>query len=93
MDPLQDAFMPLPWAREVVRKIKQRWQAEPAQRRKAVELQGMGLSEDAVHRTMSSNFRVAMYCKFGGVPWLTWYLCIGDIPATLVGIVNAYIEG
>ena len=30
---------------------------------------------------------------FGGVPWLTWYLCIGDIPATLVEIVNAYIEG
>ena len=59
-EPLQDAVMPLDEAREVVRKIKKRWQAEPAQRRKAVELQDIGLNEDAAHRTMSSNFPVAI---------------------------------
>ena len=33
-----------------------------------------------------------MYHTFGGIPWLTWYLAIGDAPADLAQMANDYLK-
>ncbi len=49
-------------------------------------------STQAVARTNLSNFRTACFERFGGLPWLAWYLAIGDIPPELVDYVNEFIS-
>ena len=49
------------------------------------------MGQTALARTMASNFRTAMFHIFGGLPWLTWYLAIGDVPEDLVQLANDYL--
>jgi hypothetical protein len=40
---------------------------------------------------MASCFRTAMYVRFGGVSWATWYVAIGHLPDDLFELANGYM--
>ena len=83
----------LPWHRvkEVVKRYKLRWEEDPAQQRKRVQLAQRCSTQEDVERTVASNFRTHCYEAFGGKPWLHWFIAIGDITAELVSLANDYL--
>ena len=39
---------------------------------------------------MLSCFRTALYERFGGLPWVQWFLAIGDLPDDLFNLATEY---
>jgi hypothetical protein len=81
----------LPWCRcqEVMRCLKQGWEQEPRNVALKAQLHERCSGPDAVQRTMTSRFRTAMFERFGGVSWATWYSAIGDLPEDVFKLANA----
>ena len=48
-------------------------------------------SNEDVQRTVASNWRTAMYERFGGLPWMIWFVATGDVDDALVDLVNEHI--
>jgi hypothetical protein len=79
-------------AQEVVKEYRSSvWMREPDQAVKEDALRQRCKSKEDVQRTMTSNFRTAMYERFGGTPWMIWYVATGDVDDALVELVNEHI--
>jgi hypothetical protein len=87
-----DGYLQLAEAQEVVKEYRSSvWSREPEQRAKEEALRRRCNSKEDVQRTVTSNFRTAMYERFGGLPWMIWYVATGDVDDALVDLVNAHI--
>jgi hypothetical protein len=64
---------------------------EPDQAEKERELRHRCKNKEDVQRTMTSNWRTAMYERFGGIPWMIWYVATGDVDDALIDLVNVHI--
>jgi hypothetical protein len=88
-----DGYLKLDAAQEVVKEYRTSvWSREPEQTAKEEELRRRCSSKEDVQRTVASNFRTAMYERFGGLPWMTWYVATGDVDDVLVDLVNEHIS-
>ena len=55
-----------------------------------MELKSRCATSNAYNRTVLSNFRTALYERFGGLPWVQWFLAIGDLPDDLFSLATEY---
>ncbi len=86
-----DDYLSMVQQKWVAKEYQEAWLREPENAAKLDELRQRCKTEDAIKRTIASNYRVACFQRFGGQPWLYWYIAIGDIPSDLVNLVNEHI--
>ena len=75
---------------QVIREYRVRWLGEADTGAKVAELQSRCKTTNAQTRTLHSNFRTALYERFGGLPWVQWFVAIGDLPEDLFSLAAEY---
>ena len=86
----QEDYLEFSRAQEVIREYRSHWMKEPETVQQAQALHVRCPTQSAVSRTMQSCFRTMLYERFGGLPWVQWYIAIGDLPDDLFRLATAY---
>ena len=69
-------------------RYKATWKDEQLQRLKIQSLVDRGLPGDQLARTITIDFNVALYERFGGRPWSKIFVATGEVTNELVDAVS-----
>jgi hypothetical protein len=85
------AFLSWSSCEEVLRRLQVEWQSELSTTAAKADMRRRRLRPDDVQRALTSSLKHAMYQRFGGVCWATWYIAIGDLPAEIFDLARDYM--
>ena len=84
-------YLPLDGQREVESQYKSLWRNEPLQRHKiSIQTDERGYGADTLARTITSDYTVALFERFGGKPWFKIFVATGEVTNELVDMVNEH---